>query len=160
MQNNQHVRLTQEITPTPYEIPTSQVVYPQLPNPNMQIGQPIQPIIPTQPFVRQIPLQQQQFPQFQQQQLVTYNPTAISQVQHVYSKYPHMITCAQCQRQVQTQVNYEVGNGAYAIGALLAAVGLWLGCCLIPCFVQDCKDAVHFCPACQAKIGKKRFLFD
>ncbi|CAD8203745.1 unnamed protein product [Paramecium octaurelia] len=160
MQNNQHVRLPQEINQTPCEGPVSQVVYPQLPEQNLQIGQPIQPIVPAQQFMRQIPYQQQQYPQMQQQQQVIYNPTAVQQIQPVYSKYPHMITCAYCQRQVQTQVNYEVGNGAYAIGGLLAAVGLWLGCCLIPCFVQDCKDAVHFCPACQAKIGKKRFLFD
>ncbi|CAK93945.1 unnamed protein product (macronuclear) [Paramecium tetraurelia] len=160
MQNNGHVRLASEITPTPYEGPASGVVYPQLPNPNMQIGQPIQPIVPTQQYVRQIPYQQQQYPQIQQLQQVTYNPTAIQQVQPVYSKYPHMITCAYCQRQVQTQVYYEVGTGAYAAGGLLAAVGLWLGCCLIPFFVKDCKDAVHFCPSCQAKIGKKRFLFD
>ncbi|CAD8110490.1 unnamed protein product [Paramecium sonneborni] len=165
MQNNQHVKLPQEMTNTPYEGPVSQVVYPQLSQQNVQIGQPIQPIVPAQQYVRQIQYQPQPQPypqqiQQQQQQQIVYHPTAFQQAQPVYTKYPHLTTCACCQRQVQTQVTYEVGTGAYAIGGLLAAVGLWLGCCLIPCFVQDCKDAIHFCPACQAQIGKKRFLFD
>ena len=32
---------------------------------------------------------------------------------------------------------------------------LWFGCCLIPCFVKQCKDAKHLCPICKHIIGYK-----
>ncbi len=65
-----------------------------------------------------------------------------------------------CNRPVDSKVTYESGSGAYLSGGLIALVGLWMGCCLIPCMVDDCKDAVHNCSACGSSIGKKRFLFD
>lgn len=67
-------------------------------------------------------------------------------------------------------INHEIGNGSYVIGGLMAAVGLIAGyiklkiniirCCLIPCLMNDCKDAVHYCPSCGAAIGRKKFLFE
>ncbi|CAD8086640.1 unnamed protein product [Paramecium primaurelia] len=158
MQNNQHVQLQQEMTPTPSEGSISQVVYPSIQNQQIQIGQPIQQQIPAQQIIHQVPYQQSPYSQNEQP---IYNPQQpIQIIQPIYSKYPSIITCVYCQRQVQTVVNYEPGTGTYVVGGILAAVGLWLGCCLIPCFIQDCKDAVHFCPSCQANVGKKRFIFD
>lgn len=67
-------------------------------------------------------------------------------------------------------VHYDVGNGTYIVGGLLCLFGLSLGyrrdivelfrCCLIPSFVEDCKDAQHYCPYCGNLIGVKKFLFE
>ncbi|CAD8095552.1 unnamed protein product [Paramecium sonneborni] len=157
MQNNQHIQLQSEITPTPNEGQLSQVVYPSLQNQQIQIGQPIQLPIPPQQIIHQVPYQQQPYTSSEQ---AVYNPQTILTIQPIYTKYPSIITCIYCQKQVQTVVNYEPGTGTYLVGGILAALGLWLGCCLIPCFIQDCKDAIHFCPSCQANVGKKRFIFD
>ena len=36
---------------------------------------------------------------------------------------------------------------------------LWLGCCLIPCFVKQCKDAKHLCPICKHILGYKNRIW-
>lgn len=87
---------------------------------------------------------------------------------HASSRYSQTIHCRICKRPVETVVNHEVGNGAYVMGGLIAAVGMWVGyvylnmfrCCLIPCLMDDCKDAVHYCPNCGTQVAKKKFLFE
>ncbi|CAD8212914.1 unnamed protein product [Paramecium pentaurelia] len=157
MQNNQHMQLQQEMNPIPNQESLSQGVYSPIQNQSIQVGQPISQVIPPQQIIQQVPYQQNPYSQGEQP---IYNVQQIQIIQPIYSKYPSIVTCIYCQQQIQTVVNYETGTGTYIVGGLLAAVGLWLGCCLIPSFIQDCKDAVHFCPQCQANVGKKRFIFD
>lgn len=40
---------------------------------------------------------------------------------------------------------FKVGPGSILIGALVAFCGFTYGCCLAPCFLDDCKDAIHKC---------------
>ena len=32
----------------------------------------------------------------------------------------------------------------------------WMGCCLIPCCMDECMDKEHSCPNCKAFLGKYR----
>ena len=58
-----------------------------------------------------------------------------------------------------TVVRHESGTGTVVCGLIIAVLGGWVGCCLIPCCVDDCMDAVHECPNCHALVGRKRFMF-
>ncbi|EGR30985.1 lipopolysaccharide-induced TNF-alpha factor, putative [Ichthyophthirius multifiliis] len=59
-----------------------------------------------------------------------------------------------------TYVIYKVGTGTWIAGIIVCLAGFSSGCCLIPCVMNDCKDAIHQCPACGNNLGKKRFLLD
>uniref|UniRef100_A0A8C2YVY4 LITAF domain-containing protein n=1 Tax=Cyclopterus lumpus TaxID=8103 RepID=A0A8C2YVY4_CYCLU len=63
--------------------------------------------------------------------------------------YPALTTCPFCKTQVTTHVTYRVGGLVWLMCFLLALCGLFLGCCLIPFFVNYFKDAHHACPRCQ-----------
>merc|ERR1711931_540158 len=80
----------------------------------------------------------------------------VVQAQPVLSFDPSMVTCPFCQQNVQTQVNYETGLLTYLAAGGLLLFGCWLGCCLIPCCINDCKDAQHTCPSCHKIIGIKK----
>jgi len=72
--------------------------------------------------------------------------------------YPATVTCPHCQKTVQTRVQYESGGLTWlAIGGL-CLFGCWAGCCLIPCCINECKDAIHHCTSCNKIIGTKRRL--
>ena len=55
---------------------------------------------------------------------------------------------------------YEAGTGAMVAGGVIVLLGGWLGCCLIPCCLDECKDALHHCSHCGQLIGRKRFMFN
>ncbi|CAD8203082.1 unnamed protein product [Paramecium octaurelia] len=90
---------------------------------------------------------------------IQYSPTFQNSQISIQSNSSVVVSCYYCQKQVQTIVSYEAGAGAYLVGGVLAALGLWLGCCLIPCYLKDCQDAVHFCSQCSAQLGRKKFIF-
>ncbi|RVE75991.1 hypothetical protein OJAV_G00004280 [Oryzias javanicus] len=62
---------------------------------------------------------------------------------------PALMTCDSCQTRVTTQVSFKVGTHAWFMCLLFVLCGLFLGCCLIPFFVNHFKDAYHTCPHCQ-----------
>jgi len=80
------------------------------------------------------------------------------QILRITSRESQIAFCPRCVRNVQTKVEYHVGTGAVIAGAFVALMGGTAGCCLIPCFIRDCKDAVHFCSTCNQKIGRRRFI--
>ncbi|CAD8119377.1 unnamed protein product [Paramecium sonneborni] len=113
---------------------------------------------PTFELQEQQQLSQNQFNQpIQQGFPIQYSQT--QNFQSIQSNTSVIVDCHYCQKQVQTIVSYEAGAGAFLVGGVLAAVGLWFGCCLIPCYLKDCQDSVHFCSQCSAYLGKKKFLF-
>ncbi|KRX09281.1 hypothetical protein PPERSA_05950 [Pseudocohnilembus persalinus] len=67
------------------------------------------------------------------------------------SRLSQTIFCAQCNKPVESEVNYKVGAGTVATSIAIALIGLTQGCCLIPCCVNECKDAVHNCKILQEK---------
>mgnify|MGYP000896324666 CR=1 FL=1 len=88
---------------------------------------------------------------------VVYDPQSLFKVS---SRGTQLAICPSCQKYVQTLVDYQVGTGAILSGGLIAIVGGWLGCFLLPCVLQDCKDVVHYCPACGLELGKKKFIMN
>ncbi|XP_070580680.1 lipopolysaccharide-induced tumor necrosis factor-alpha factor homolog [Ptychodera flava] len=61
-------------------------------------------------------------------------------------------TCQHCRQQILTRVEYEVGTMTWLACFLLWFVGLWC-CCFIPFCMDNCKDAVHYCPNCSNHLG-------
>eukprot|EP00828_Plagiopyla_frontata_P045564 TRINITY_DN7828_c0_g1_i2.p1 TRINITY_DN7828_c0_g1~~TRINITY_DN7828_c0_g1_i2.p1 ORF type:complete len:125 (-),score=20.30 TRINITY_DN7828_c0_g1_i2:49-423(-) len=61
------------------------------------------------------------------------------------TRFSERLYCQYCQTEHKTEVELKVGLGTYLCSFLIAAVGGIFGCCLIPCCVDDCKDAVHKC---------------
>ena len=66
---------------------------------------------------------------------------------------PQQLFCANCNEIVLTKVEKKVGDGALLMGGVLFMCGCFLGCCLIPCFLDDFKDAKHFCMKCNSELG-------
>eukprot|EP01017_Pseudomicrothorax_dubius_P040919 TRINITY_DN6493_c0_g1_i1.p1 TRINITY_DN6493_c0_g1~~TRINITY_DN6493_c0_g1_i1.p1 ORF type:complete len:205 (+),score=23.04 TRINITY_DN6493_c0_g1_i1:103-717(+) len=77
-----------------------------------------------------------------------------------YGRHPQRVTCPFCHTDAMTMVRYDLGNGTYIVSGAIFLFGFWLGCCLIPCCLDDCKDATHVCSNCGNVIGQSRFLFD
>ncbi|XP_065348425.1 lipopolysaccharide-induced tumor necrosis factor-alpha factor homolog [Cloeon dipterum] len=94
-----------------------------------------------------------------QQPLITV-PSGTTTVVHV-TRVPHLplppassrYECPSCKGDIRTRVEYKTGTKTHLIAALLCLFGCW--CCVpIPyCCSNDCKDAHHYCPHCDAYIG-------
>jgi len=69
-----------------------------------------------------------------------------------------MCVCPSCRATVTTTTVYEAGGLCWLICFGCLFFGLWLGCCLIPFCINECKDVVHKCPNCNALIGKYKRL--
>lgn len=61
-----------------------------------------------------------------------------------------------CGCEVETKTKTTPGLIAYISGFLLAALGCWFGCCLIPCCIDECMDVHHQCPSCGTYLGRHR----
>ncbi|XP_038586390.1 cell death-inducing p53-target protein 1 homolog [Micropterus salmoides] len=116
---------------------------------------------PLQP-VQQAPLQQVQY-QAQQGPVIqmTPQPVQMSQPQPVQvmicsgdlGDVPTVTTCKNCGQRIETRVVYQSGILAWIICGLCLVFGLWCGCCVIPFFVDRCKDAHHYCSKCNVSLG-------
>ncbi|CAB1353169.1 unnamed protein product [Coregonus sp. 'balchen'] len=72
-------------------------------------------------------------------------------VQHYESKLrdsPGLIRCPSCQSQVMSDVTHHAGTFSWTMCLVFILCGLFLGCCLIPFFLRNFKDAYHTCPRC------------
>ena len=52
---------------------------------------------------------------------------------------PTRCKCPNCRQEVVSRVDYEPGGLTWLISGILCLFGCWLGCCLIPFCVDDCK---------------------
>ena len=85
---------------------------------------------------------------------VVYNPTQFYQIT---SREPQLALCPYCHKYVQTRVAYEVGTGTLISSGFLACIGA-LACFWVPCCIKDFKDAVHYCPSCNNRVGAVKFM--
>ena len=74
------------------------------------------------------------------------------QPKRVFSRHPTSLICQHCNASVVTKPRAEVGAFTWLIAGGMVFVGLWLGCCIIPFFIDECKDIYHECPKCNKLI--------
>ncbi|KAL7291483.1 hypothetical protein TKK_0014745 [Trichogramma kaykai] len=82
-------------------------------------------------------------------------PTIVTTIVPLGSGSTHTI-CPHCYTEIDTQTKTEPGMIAYVTGFLIAILGCWAGCCLIPCCIDECMDIHHTCPNCKAYLGRHR----
>ncbi|XP_052791283.1 LITAF domain-containing protein-like isoform X2 [Mya arenaria] len=122
---------------------------------------PPNPAYPQQQGPAAYPQQQQGYPggQYGQQQYgqqgttVVVSQPAYTVVQH-FRESPVRIKCQFCQADVVTSTFYETGTLTWVACFVIAIVGCWIGCCLIPFCMDACKDVVHQCPNCNQQVGR------
>ena len=57
-------------------------------------------------------------------------------------------------------ITYVVHNNFFSSGLMVYLIynfciySCWLGCCLIPFYIQSCKDVLHLCPYCGSAVGR------
>ncbi|XP_053712246.1 cell death-inducing p53-target protein 1 homolog [Synchiropus splendidus] len=61
---------------------------------------------------------------------------------------PDFMWCSYCKRNICTDVGFKRGKRAWITFGIMALFLLWPWC-LIPLFVNKCKDVQHSCPICQ-----------
>ena len=71
----------------------------------------------------------------------------------VFGRGPADIQCNNCNKQVQTKLDHEMGRGSWMIAfGLFFITGI---CCFLPCVLDGLKDVIHVCPSCNHIAGKK-----
>ncbi|XP_075035199.1 cell death-inducing p53-target protein 1 [Mixophyes fleayi] len=65
---------------------------------------------------------------------------------------PVQTVCPHCQQPIITKITHEIGLMNFLLCCFCCFVGCDLGCCLIPCMINDLKDVTHTCPNCKAYI--------
>ena len=93
-----------------------------------------------------------QQPQSQQQA-----PTTIYVSNRAFGKFPVQVTCPNCKASIETRVDSHTGIIQWLTAGGICLIGCWLGCCLIPLCVDDWRDVDHFCPNCNALVGRYKF---
>ena len=72
--------------------------------------------------------------------------------------HSHSLTCGHCGATASTKVEAVNGTFAWVLCLLLCCFGCWLGCCLIPFYVDSCKDYYHKCGNCDKLIAVKKTM--
>nr|CAD2189434.1 unnamed protein product [Meloidogyne enterolobii] len=150
--NNQNNNNNKYTTNIPFnQQQTQQQQIPQNINPPLLFIYCLQGVFP--PFQHQ---QQPSFvvPNIQQQQRQQQQP---SQLKIIYSipLGPHEanMECFNCKQTIRTRVINRPGLLSWLICGALALFGCW-PCCVLPFCMQSCQDTEHWCPNCNAFIGK------
>ncbi|XP_040047374.2 cell death-inducing p53-target protein 1 isoform X1 [Gasterosteus aculeatus] len=70
----------------------------------------------------------------------------------MFQTSPVQTVCPHCQQAIVTRISHDVGlmNSLFCLFCFF--VGCDLGCCLIPCLIDDLKDVTHSCPYCKGYI--------
>ncbi|XP_034394427.1 cell death-inducing p53-target protein 1 [Cyclopterus lumpus] len=70
----------------------------------------------------------------------------------MFQTSPVQTVCPHCQQAIVTRISHDVGlmNSLFCLFCFF--VGCDLGCCLIPCLIDDLKDVTHTCPYCKGYI--------
>lgn len=65
---------------------------------------------------------------------------------------PTRTTCPFCQAAIVTSVGFKYGGTSMLMSLAMCLVGCW-PCALLPCCMEGCMEAVHYCPACSNVVG-------
>lgn len=70
----------------------------------------------------------------------------------MFQSSPVQTVCPHCQQAIITRISHDIGlmNSLFCLFCFF--VGCDLGCCLIPCLIDDLKDVTHTCPYCNGYI--------
>ncbi|XP_069590115.1 lipopolysaccharide-induced tumor necrosis factor-alpha factor homolog isoform X1 [Ranitomeya imitator] len=86
--------------------------------------------------------------------VVTAPVTSIVIIRTSFADTPVTCSCPVCHQSIVTRTEPKSGLLTWLIAGSLILLGCWLGCCLIPFFVDGCKDVDHYCPSCNHHISK------
>jgi len=81
-----------------------------------------------------------------------------SAIEIVFGQVPEQMQCPHCKSYIVTELTFEIGKFAFVVGALICVFG-GLCCWCIPCLLKSCKNVVHNCPNCSARIGTMKRWF-
>ncbi|XP_067238621.1 cell death-inducing p53-target protein 1 [Chanodichthys erythropterus] len=70
----------------------------------------------------------------------------------MFQSAPVQTVCPHCQQPIVTRISHDIGLMNTLICMFCFIVGCDLGCCLIPCMMDDLKDVTHTCPNCKGYI--------
>ncbi|XP_062868384.1 cell death-inducing p53-target protein 1 isoform X2 [Trichomycterus rosablanca] len=70
----------------------------------------------------------------------------------LFQSAPVQTVCPHCQQTIVTRISHDVGLMNTLFCLFCFFVGCDLGCCLIPCLIDDLKDVTHTCPNCKGYI--------
>lgn len=70
----------------------------------------------------------------------------------MFQTSPVQTVCPHCQQAIVTRISHDVGLMNTLFCLFCFFVGCDLGCCLIPCLIDDLKDVTHTCPYCKGYI--------
>ncbi|KAJ7992482.1 hypothetical protein DPEC_G00279140 [Dallia pectoralis] len=70
----------------------------------------------------------------------------------LFQSAPVQTVCPHCQLPIVTRISHDVGLMNTLFCLFCFFVGCDLGCCLIPCLIDDLKDVTHSCPNCKGYI--------
>jgi len=91
-------------------------------------------------------------PYVPQHAFVQRGPEILTTVVPLGPEPTHMI-CTHCHAEIDSSTRSEPGLVAYVVGALICLV-CPCGCCFIPCCIDKCMDVHHYCPNCNAYLGR------
>ncbi|XP_065111008.1 cell death-inducing p53-target protein 1 isoform X4 [Paramisgurnus dabryanus] len=79
--------------------------------------------------------------------------TTVTIVQgEMFQSAPVPTVCPHCQQPIVTRISHDIGLMNTLFCLFCFFVGCDLGCCLIPCLIDDLKDVTHTCPNCKGYI--------
>ncbi|KAE8577531.1 hypothetical protein XENTR_v10022935 [Xenopus tropicalis] len=84
---------------------------------------------------------------------VTSTTTTVTVLQgEIFQGSPVQTVCTNCQQPITTKISHDIGLMNFLLCCFCCFVGCDLGCCLIPCIINDLKDVTHSCPNCKYHI--------
>lgn len=70
----------------------------------------------------------------------------------MFQTSPVQTICPHCQQAIVTRISHDIGLMNTLFCLFCFFVGCDLGCCLVPCLIDDLKDVTHSCPSCKGYI--------
>ena len=101
-------------------------------------------------------LNPQSYTPLQVGQPVYVQPIPINSI--AWGKDSQVTVCPFCRASAATRVEYQRGLLTWASCCAITLLGLNAGCCLIPCCMDEFKDAYHYCPSCNSLLGIRKPL--